>query len=670
MSHQFKGQWISNQEMASLAPRNVFHRQLEPLPLDCSEHRNRHILFRKRFCLTEDFQNARMFITADDYYMLYVNGRFVGQGPTPSYHFQYNYNEIDLTAYLVPGENVIAVHTLYQGLVNRVWQSGDQRHGLLCDLLIDDCCILCSDEDFLVQAHTGYTESGTCGYQTQFLETYDSRAPEAGFEHPDFDDGGWAHASVCRYDDHALTLQKSSMLTFERISAVQTRTEGERVILDFGATYVGYLDAVALGRPGDEITVRCGQELNEDGSVRYALRANCVYEETWILGNGESMLCWFDYKAFRYAELILPQGAQLLSVSLRARHYPFSLIASLKPDYVQDQALRKIWELCVNTQKYGVQEVIQDCMEREKGFYLGDGCYTALTHMVLTHDDSMVRKLIDDAFCTSFITPTLVTCMDCSFMQEIAEYPLMLVYLVLWHYRFTGDAVYLEQNYHKVISLLDAYRNEYEHDHLIKELNKWCVVEWPANFRHGYDVDIREGQVCHEAHVSINAYYITAVRFANKMARELGLPDYRDQTVLLDAFYSAFYDREHKVFKDGEHTDHVSLVGNVFAYGLDLCPDAETKQNILSMLDKHGMASLSMFCTFPMMWGLVRDGDEGRIREALLHEGTWSRILHEGGTTTFEGWGKDTKWNTSLFHLTMSYGALFMADVDLKKILD
>ena len=44
----------------------------------------------------------------------------------------------------------------------------------------------------------------------------------------------------------------------------------------------------------------------------------------------------------------------------------------------------------------------------------------------------MVRKLIDDAFSSSFITETLVTCMDCSFMQEIAEYPLIMVALVIF----------------------------------------------------------------------------------------------------------------------------------------------------------------------------------------------------------------------------------------------
>ena len=66
--------------------------------------------------------------------------------------------------------------------------------------------------------------------------------------------------------------------------------------------------------------------------------------------------------------------------------------------------------------------------------------------------------------------------------------------------------------------------------------------------------------------------------------------------------------------------------------------------------------------------GLAKDGDEARIREALLHDGAWKRMLDEDATTTFEGWGKETKWNTSLFHLTMSYAALFIADVDLKPL--
>ena len=668
MSHQFIGKWITTAEFASLPPRNVFHRQLEPMELPCEEHRNRHILFRKKFRLDALGEQAMLYISADDYYKLYINGRFISQGPAPSYHFQYNYNTIDISDYLQEGENLIAVHTLYQGLINRVWQSGDNRHGLILDLEMDGKLLLASNETFKTALHTAYEEMGTCGYQTQFLERFDSCAPEIGFETLDFDDSAWESAKINQYSDHSPAEQKSKALVFERIAPAHIERGKNRILYDFGSNYVGYLSARAIGKKGDAVIVRCGQELHEDGSLRYDLRANCRYEEEWLLADGESALDWFDYKAFRYAELIFPEGVEIKEIFLHARHYPFALKAKLRPEFSENEDLKRIWELCVHTQEYGVQEVIQDCMEREKGFYLGDGCYTALTNMILTHDDSMVRKLIDDAFSTDFITDTLVTCMDCSFMQEIAEFPLILVSLVLWHYNLSKDEAYLAENFKKVKKLLEAYRREYEKGGLLRDLDKWCVVEWPKNFRHGYDVEISEGQRCKEAHIAINAYYIAAIRAANAMASILRLPPYREEAPLLSIFHTTFFDEAQGLYRDGENTDHISLVGNSFVFGFGLYEEKAFEETFISLLCRHGIASLSLFCTFPVLQGLSKLDRLDLLRECLLNDGAWKRILREDGTTTFEGWGKDTKWNTSLFHLTMSYAAAFMADTDLKKL--
>ena len=235
---------------------------------------------------------------------------------------------------------------------------------------------------------------------------------------------------------------------------------------------------------------------------------------------------------------------------------------------------------------------------------------------------------------------------------------------------YTGDGEYLKINYEKACALVDAYRRDYERDGLLSGLDKWCVVEWPKNFQHGYDADIREGRVCNEAHISINAYYIYAVRLLNVMAEALGVKPYRDIQPLLAAFYNAFYDSTSGLFYDSERRGHVSLVGNVFAYAFDLCPSAVSKSAVLDMIDRHGISALSLFCTFPVMMRLAKDGDTARLRAALTDSGAWCRMLREGATTTFEGWGKDTKWNTSLFHLTMSYAATFLADVDLVALFE
>ena len=81
MEYNFKGKWITDSEFFMLEPRNVFHRQLDAVKLPCNEHRNRHILFRKKFSLINMGENAKIYITADDYYKLYINGEFVAQGP-------------------------------------------------------------------------------------------------------------------------------------------------------------------------------------------------------------------------------------------------------------------------------------------------------------------------------------------------------------------------------------------------------------------------------------------------------------------------------------------------------------------------------------------------------------------------------------------------------------
>ena len=78
MNHTFNGKWITDEEFCNLEPRNVFHRQLDVKTFS-EEHANSHVLFRKKFNLDIKPSQATIFITADDYYKLYINGRLVGE---------------------------------------------------------------------------------------------------------------------------------------------------------------------------------------------------------------------------------------------------------------------------------------------------------------------------------------------------------------------------------------------------------------------------------------------------------------------------------------------------------------------------------------------------------------------------------------------------------------
>lgn len=666
------GAWITEAEMANLRPKPVFARQLERgrLPKPDPRFQNRHILFRRKFSV-EDVKKAVVRLTADDCYKLYLNGRFVGMGPASGTTDCTYFNTIDVTPYIVPGENTLAVHTYYQGLVNRVWVSGDNRHGLWLEMDADGKRVLESDETFRTARHSGYSSLGWTGYQTQFLERYDAGAKEVGFEQPSFDDSSWA--SAVRHPlggDYRLVEQPTPMVETEEIapSRVEHLTGGA-LRIDFGGVFVGYLTFAASGPKGAEIAVRCGQELNPDGSVRFRLRCNCTYDERFVMSGGpRDVLNQFDYKSFRHVEIEPPAGTTVDAGSIRlvARHLPFALKA--RPAF-DDPRLAPVWKLCVDSFRWGVQEQIMDCMEREKGYYLGDGCYTMLAYCALTGSWIHSRKFFDDFLRTKKIDRGLVTCANCSFMQEIAEYPLMMLLFARWYVDLTGDEAFVRDRYAAFADVLDSYRERYARaDGLLGRLDKWCVVEWPKNFQDGYDADIREGGVRDDVHVAINAWYIGAAKCMNTLAARFGMPPYADIGPLEASFRRTFWDPERSLFVDREGSKHVSLPGNVYSMFFRLAPDGSARaahKAFLALVREKGYSSISLFQYFPLFCYLRATGEERLLHELMTSPEAWYRNLREGGTRTFEGWGRETKWNTSLFHLTIAAAAVFMTDCEL-----
>ena len=72
--------------------------------------------FRRTFDLEAAPKAARVAITADSRYELYVNGTWLGFGPARSFPSPWPVDEYDVAALLRPGPNVIAVLGYHPGL--------------------------------------------------------------------------------------------------------------------------------------------------------------------------------------------------------------------------------------------------------------------------------------------------------------------------------------------------------------------------------------------------------------------------------------------------------------------------------------------------------------------------------------------------------------------------
>jgi len=672
--YPFQPHWYTIPEFAEQLPRQPYHKEYEPDSLSGSQISNLHILARSEyFILSEEHKKQKYIlrITADDYYKVYVNGKHIGQGPAPAYPEKYYYNTYDITKELRTGNapNIIAVHLYYQGLVNRVWNSGEERVALAAEisqelqeqnlqgeLLYNELLhkqILCTPLVWSYKKSEAYT-GDRIGYDTQFLEDFDSRLW----------DKNWNQIQINeednRYEDwkpmkravwanyHVVPQPTKQLLVYKRRPAVLKQLADKSWFIDAGEEVTGGLYLRAEGKTGQKIKILFGEELTEEGKVRYDMRCGCKYKEIWTLTDGECELEPFDYKGFRYASLKTEDEVTFKEIQLILRHYPLDeSLCILKTD---DSWLDKIFLMCKNTVKYGTQEAYLDCPTREKGQYLGDAVITARSQVWLTGSTEMLRKCINQFAQTSMICPGLLAVAPGSVMQEIADFSLLWPELLMTDYLFTGDKKFLEQYYPVAEGILNYFRKYAGKNGLLNQVaEKWNLVDWPENLRDDYDFSLTRPIVDSGYHNVVNALYVGAVKTISHIEEILGYPT-RDWTALRDAYCEMFFRKELGVFADSEKSYHASVHSNIYPLYFGLVPE-EYVETTADFLVKKGFCC-GVMLSYYMLKALARAERYEDIYQLIVNQSEhgWINMLRENATTCFEAWGKEQKWNTSLCH--------------------
>ncbi len=641
--------FICHKDFSNLVPFDMFHKEHKAanIPEHPQSLQNRHILFRRKINLT-DIKTALLKISADDRYKLYINGKFVAEGPSPSYPNNYYYNELDIREFLCEGQNTIAIHTYYQGLLNRVHVSGDLRQMLWLSLDVNEITVLESDESFLCAEHTGFSSLGIIAKGTAFIECYDSRCAEDKFFLPDFDDSKWDNACILKHADHKLIKQPTKHLTHEYISPANIEKCSTGLFIDFGRETAGYLSLNAVGCCGDTVIIRYGEELNADGSVRYEMRSNCHYEEKWILSGENDILTQFDYRGFRYVELIYPDTVTISHISMVARHYPYEEKHSYN---VENKDLQRILRLCADTVKYGTQEVFIDCPTREKGQYLGDVSVSARAQAILTGDTAMMKKAILDFCHTSFICPGLMSVSTASKMQEIADYSLQLPAQAVWVYSMDGDIEFLRKVEPYATALYEHMLKYQNYDGLLESVcDKWNLVDWPENLRDGYSFALTNPP-SKGIHNVINAFWCGFLQSLDEMYSILGKCETGKTKTVKAAFINTFYNKQTGLYCDAPDLCHSAVHSNALPLLFDIgTDDMALCERIANFIRSKRLTSMGVYMAYFTLAALKKHGFDDLATELTLDRGCWLNMLAEGATTTYEAWSKEQKKNCSLFH--------------------
>ncbi len=160
--------------------------------------RNQYGLFRKTFSLKENVKSSVLHLFADTVYRLFINGEFVEFGPArfdPKFPL---YDSHDISSYIKPGLNVIAVEVNYFGM--KTYKAIPASAGLITwgeiitdrderiSLLSKKGAWKCTPDP----AHSHYEPK--LSFTLNAMNLYDQQHALENWQHIDFDDSDWQDA--------------------------------------------------------------------------------------------------------------------------------------------------------------------------------------------------------------------------------------------------------------------------------------------------------------------------------------------------------------------------------------------------------------------------------------------------------------------------------------------
>ena len=151
--------------------------------------RNYYLCSRKEFDL-DSFTKAELHITADSRYSAWINGEYIGFGPVRAFTQTWRYDTYDITPYLKPGKNAVAVLVQHYGL--GTFQYLDSPGGLRAQIDIDGKVAAKTDSTWKVTEHQSYMRRvPRMACQQAWTEVFDARSEPTGWREPGFDDSKW-----------------------------------------------------------------------------------------------------------------------------------------------------------------------------------------------------------------------------------------------------------------------------------------------------------------------------------------------------------------------------------------------------------------------------------------------------------------------------------------------
>lgn len=639
-------------------------------------------LLRKSFKAKGRIKKARAYISGLGYYELRINGSKVGDhvldpGWT-SYAKRVLYSTYDVTDMIKRGENAVGVmlgNGWYNPLPLRMWgkfnlrehlTTGRPRVILNLNIEYEDGSV-----EYVVTDESWKTADGPVLKNSVYLgEVYDARKEIQGWDQPGFDDQKWQTAVTALEPLGPLRAQSAPPIKIGRIIKPVKITEPapSTFIFDMGENFAGCVRLRVKGKPGDTVTLTCGELLTPDGKLNANTSAcgqikagrakggpgapvNAFHQYTYILkGKGkETYTPRFTYGGFRYVEMTgYPRRPSLDTIEGLAMYSAVETAGSFS---CSNPMLNKIQGMFRRTFLSNIFSVESDCPHREKFGYGGDivGCNEAAIYNfdMASFYAKAIDDLVDAVRPNGGFTETApyVGIGDCGFgegsgpMLWGSAHPVLQKRLLQYY----GNRQILFEQYESTRRWIDFLASKAQ-DYILKQ----CIGD-------------HESLVPKSPTVSSTAYfYYTACLFRDFCELMDKTEDARRYAVLADKIRESF-NCKFMDWKTGR-CEKGTQANQSFALALGLVPEQQ-KTIVLNLLvddimnKNNGHLNTGIFGTDCMLHAL---GELGRadVAYTIVNQKTfpgWGYMLENGATTLWEHWAKD---NNTYSHNHPMFGSV------------